>query len=116
MKKLLLQISIALILFSCEQRMSTEQLTQEIKQNMIEHFAENSDDYVKAELVDLSIIHKGGNEYKGMVDLIIENPAADLLNNVFENDYIELKKNIEATYSVEILYDGESYSWEILFD
>tara|TARA_Y200000002_G_C22575487_1_gene618481 strand:+ start:690 stop:842 length:153 start_codon:yes stop_codon:yes gene_type:complete len=48
-----------------------------------------------------------------MADVIIENPVADLLNNAFENDYLELKKNIEVTYSVEVIYDGESFSWEI---
>ena len=112
MKKLILLLVFISLVFSCEQRMSTEELTQEIKQNMIEHFAEN-DDVADIKLVDLKLVHKGGNEYKGIVDVIIENPVADLLNNAFENDYIELKKNIEVTYSVEVIYDGESFSWEI---
>ena len=112
MKKLILLLVFISLVFSCEQRMSTEELTQEIKQNMIEHFAEN-DDVANVKLVDLKLVHKGGNEYKGMVDVIIENPVADLLNNAFENDYLELKKNIEVTYSVEVIYDGESFSWEI---
>ena len=42
MKKLILLLFIPLV-FSCEQQMSTEELTQEIKENMIEHFAENDD-------------------------------------------------------------------------
>ena len=112
MKKLILLLVFISLVFSCEQRMSTEELTQEIKQNMIEHFAEN-DDVANVKLVDLKLVHKGGNEYKGMADVIIENPVADLLNNAFENDYLELKKNIEVTYSVEVIYDGESFSWEI---
>ena len=110
MKKLILLLM--LTFYACETRMSTEELTQEIKQNMIEHFAEN-DDVANVKLVDLKLVHKGGNEYKGMADVIIENPVADLLNNAFENDYLELKKNIEVTYSVEVIYDGESFSWEI---
>ena len=110
MKKLILLLIFIPLVFSCEQRMSTEELTQEIKQNMIEHFAEN-DDVANVKLVDLKLVHKGGNEYKGMANVIIENPVADLLNDWSELDI--LKKNIEVTYSVEVIYDGESFSWEI---
>ena len=90
--------------------MSTEELTQEIKQNMIEYFAEN-DDVANIKLVDLKLVHKGGNEYKGMADVIIENPVADLLNDWSEQDI--LNKNVEVTYSVEVIYDGEMFNWEI---
>tara|TARA_B100001093_G_scaffold348781_1_gene333329 strand:- start:377 stop:709 length:333 start_codon:yes stop_codon:yes gene_type:complete len=108
MKKLILLL--LLTFYACETRMSTEELTQEIKQNMIEHFAEN-DDVADIKLVDLKLVHKGGNEYKGIADVIIENPVADLLNDWSEQDI--LKKNIEVTYSVEVIYDGEMFSWEI---
>jgi len=108
MKQLILLL--LLTFYACETRMSTEELTQEIKQNMIEHFAEN-DDVADIKLVDLKLVHKGGNEYKGIVDVIIENPVADLLNDWSEQDI--LKKNIEVTYAVEVIYDGEMYSWEI---
>ena len=110
MKRLILLLLFIPLVFSCEQRMSTEELTQEIKQNMIEYFAEN-DDVANIKLVDLKLVHKGGNEYKGMADVIIENPVADLLNDWSEQDI--LKKNIEVTYSVEVIYDGEMFSWEI---
>lgn len=108
MKKLLLILLLAF--YACEMRMSNEELTQEIKQSMIEHFAKN-DDVAGVKLVDLKLVHKGGNEYKGVADLIIENPVADLLNDWTEQDI--LKKNIEVTYSVEVIYDGEMFSWEI---
>tara|TARA_Y200000002_G_C22575487_1_gene618480 strand:+ start:504 stop:653 length:150 start_codon:yes stop_codon:yes gene_type:complete len=49
MKKLILLLM--LTFYACETRMSTEELTQEIKQNMIEHFAEN-DDVANVKLVD----------------------------------------------------------------
>ena len=29
------------------------------------------------------------------------------------NEQDILKKNIEVTYSVEVIYDGEMFSWEI---
>ena len=110
MKKLILLLVFISLVFSCEQRMSTEELTQEIKQNMIEYFAEN-DDVANIKLVDLKLVYKGGNEYKGMADVIIENPVADLLNDWSEQDI--LNKNVEVTYSVEVIYDGEMFSWEI---
>ena len=100
MKKLL--ILFALIFVSCEPRLSTEELTQVIKQDLIEHLAKNSD-IAKVELVDFSLVHKGGNEYKGVAEVIIENPVADLFNDTFENDYFELNKNIEYSYAVEVL-------------
>ena len=109
MKKYLLIL--LLTFYACETRMSTEELTNEIKQNMIEHFAENDADI---ELVSFGLVHKGGNEYKGVIDLIIPNPVADLMNDWSEQDI--LKKNIEVTYSVNVIYDGESYSWEVITD
>ena len=66
------------------------------------------------EVVDFKLVHKGGNEYKGVIDLIIPNPVADLMNTWSEQDI--LKENIEVTYVVEVIYDGESYSWEIIRD
>ena len=108
MKKHLLIL--LLTFYACETRMSTDELTKEIKQNTIEHFAEN-DDVADIKLVDLKLVHKGGNEYKGIADVIIKNPVADLLNDWSEQDI--LKKNIEVTYSLEVIYDGEMFSWEI---
>ena len=113
MKKLILLLFIPLV-FACD-TLTTEELAKEVKQNMIEHFAE-SDDWLDVKLVDFSLVHKGGNEYKGIIELIIENPVADLFNTTFENDYVELKKNIEVSYPVEVIYDGEMYSWEIITD
>ena len=89
--------------------MSTEELTEQVKQSIIETFAEN-DDMGKIELVDLYLIHKGDNEYTGGADVIIEIPVADLLNDWSEQDI--LKKNIEYSYKVDVVYDGENFTWE----
>ena len=110
MKQLLLLLLFIPLVFSCEQRLSTEELTEQVKQSMIENFAEN-DDVANITLVDLKLVHKGGNEYKGHADVIIENPVADLLNDWSELDI--LKKNIEYSYVVEVIYDGESFTWEL---
>ena len=110
MKKLILLLFIPLV-FSCG--LSTEELAEQVEQNIIETLAEN-DDWADVELVDFSLVHKGGNEYKGIIELIIENPVADLFNTAFENDYVELKKNIEVSYPVEVIYDGTTFTWEII--
>lgn len=80
---------------------------------MIEQLEEN-DNGMGIKVVDFSLVHKGGNEYKGILELIVENPVADMLNNLTEQEI--LNKNVEIKYSVEVIYDGEMYSWEILDD
>ncbi len=112
MKKLILLLFIPLV-FACG--LSTEELAEQVEQNIIETLAEN-DDWTDVELVDFSLVHKGGNEYKGIIEMIIENPVADLFNTAFENDYVELKKNIEVSYPVEVIYDGNTFTWEIITD
>ena len=110
MKKLLFLF--ILIFFACD-TLTTEELAEEVKQNMIEHFSEN-DDVMDVKVVDFSLVHRGGNEYKGIVELIVENPVADLLNDLSEQEI--LNKNVEINYPVEVIYDGETYSWKIMTD
>ena len=74
MKKLILLLFIPLVL-GCS--LSTEELAEQVEQNIIETLAEN-DDWANVELVDFSLVHKGGNEYKGIIELIIENPSLQL--------------------------------------
>ena len=102
MKKLILLLLFIPIVFSCEQRMSTEELREQVKQNMIETFAE--DDETKISIQKLHLVHKGDNSYEGWADVIIENQP-------LEN--IRVDKIIEYRYSVEVIYDGESFTWEL---
>tara|TARA_B100001063_G_C16588990_1_gene464636 strand:- start:64 stop:213 length:150 start_codon:yes stop_codon:yes gene_type:complete len=44
---------------------------------------------------------------------IIEFPVADLLNDAFGNDDYKLEKNIEYSYNVDVVYDGENFTWEL---
>ena len=103
---------LGVLMMACEQRMSTGELTEQVKQSMIENFAEN-DDVANIKLVDLSLVHKGNNEYTGVADVIIENPVADLLNDAFGDDDYKLEKNIEYSYNVDVVYDGENFTWEL---
>ena len=119
MKKLL--ILFALLIVGCA--MSTEELEQEVLRSITEQLNEN---YMteNTEVVDFQLVHKGGNEYKGVMpifhidlyrlELIMPNPVSDLFNAFAELDILEDK--IEVTYSVEVIYDGETYTWEIITD
>ena len=108
MKKLLF---LFIPLFCACDTLTTEELAKEVKQSMIEQFAEN-DNGMNVEIVDFKLVHRGGNEYKGIVELIVENPVADLLNNWTEQEI--LNNTIEYTHTVEVIYDGEMFSWEII--
>ena len=56
MKSLLFLLS--LLFFGCD-TLTIEELSEEVKQNMIEHFSEN-DDVMDVKIVDFSLVHKGG--------------------------------------------------------
>ena len=51
---------------------------------------------------------------KFLIDLITPNPVGDLFNKAFDQN--TFKEKIEVTYSVNVIYDGESYSWEVITD
>ena len=50
-------------------------------------------------------MHKGDNSYEGWADVIIENQP-------LEN--IRVDKIIEYRYSVEVIYDGDGFTWELI--
>ena len=104
MKKLILLLLFIPLFFSCEQQMSTEELEKEVKQNMIETFKEPTSAGTKISVQKLHLVHKGDNLYKGWADVIIENQPLEI---------IRVDKIIEYRYSVEVIYDGESFTWEL---
>ena len=93
--------------------MSTTELEEAVKQNIIEQLNENPD-AKGTEVVDFQLVHKGGNEYKGVIDLITPNPVGDLFNKAFDQN--TFKEKIEVSYMVEVIYDGNGYSWQIITD
>ena len=58
MKKLILFIP---LVFACS--LSTEELAEQVEQNIIETLTENDEGF---KVVDFSLVHRGGNEYKGL--------------------------------------------------
>ena len=117
LKKLIFLFLFNIILFGCS--MSTEELEQEISRSISEQIAENSsvnsvfDEFIgKIEFVDFQLIHKGGNEYIGILEVLEPNLLGNVFDVLTENDVFEDK--IKNTYEVEVIYDGESFSWKII--
>lgn len=94
MKKLL--ILFLFVIISCDFRLSTQELAETIEKDLIEVLGAD------VEFVEFNLLHKGGNEYLGMLELLEPNSRTG------EKDEVKL--------DVEVLYDGEMYRWEILDD
>lgn len=88
LKTFFLATALVFMLFLSGCAASTEDLATEVRSSIEEK--------VKAEGIkveDFSLSHKGGNEYKG----ILETKEA----------------NGNFTYAVDVVYDGNTFTWEI---
>ena len=108
MKKLI-YLTILLIYFSCG--LSTEELRLEVKNSIIETI-EVDPDFKGVKVVDLSLIHKSGNEYVGILDAIEPNTFAEAWNTLLQVDALN-EQGIKVKYDVEVIYDGLSFIWEL---
>jgi len=81
-------LMLALSLSACSP--STEDIAREVRANIEEYFSEDSG----VEVREFNLVHKGGNEYRGI--LKTKEPAG------------------EFTYSVEVIYDGNMFSWKVI--
>lgn len=83
---------IFIMLTSCDMntRLSTTELTEQVQVSMLETWEEEEGLEVKS----LVLVHKSDNEYSGVLKTIED-----------EEEY---------TYTVSVIYDGESFHWEIL--
>jgi hypothetical protein len=114
MKKLLFLFALLLI-SSCI--LTTEELEAEVKASIIETLNDDPE-FEGVQVIDLSLIHKGGNEYIGILNVIEPNTVAEAWNTLLQlaelSDKDLLKEDgLEAKYDVEVIYDGESFIWEI---
>lgn len=80
-------LSVAAVLAACSP--STEDLAREVQTNMEEKLSGE-----QIEIIGFMLTHKGGNEYRGILET--KEPHG------------------EFTYSVEVIYDGRAFSWEIV--
>lgn len=98
------------IFYACE--ISTEELQKQVKESIIETLKEDSD-YQGVEVIDLSLIHKEGNEYVGILNVLEPNTFAETWNELLQVNALD-EKGIEAEYNVDVIYDGQAFMWEIL--
>lgn len=84
--KYLLIAAMALVLYACSAPIDA--VADEIR-NDIENQIDV--DYVG----EVILVHRGGNDYKGVVDICIDG----------ETD----------TYTLEVTYDGYAYTWELFY-
>ena len=109
MKKLILLLFIPLV-FACE-TISTEELAEEVKVSMMETFKETSG-LEDTEIIEFGLVHKGGNEYQGLLKVKEPNVFGELIDAFTDNDNFE--DIIEKNYQVEVIYDGENIQWRII--
>lgn len=88
-KSILLAAALAFspVLAGCS--LSTEDLAEEVQASMEEKLEGEG-----IEIKSFMLSHRGGNEYKGILE-------TEERHGVF-------------TYSVEVIYDGSNFSWEIV--
>jgi hypothetical protein len=72
--------------------LSTNELAEEVKISMQETW--ENEGVTGIEIESLILTHKGGNEYSGILETEEE--------------------GIRFTYSVEVIYDGDNFKWEIV--
>tara|TARA_Y100001970_G_scaffold271379_1_gene366561 strand:- start:1827 stop:2183 length:357 start_codon:yes stop_codon:yes gene_type:complete len=108
MKKIF--ITSALVIFlSCNSRLSTTEIAQEIEYDVwyqiVEYLLEGEDDFSIQESMDLleeevsydlTIVQKEGNFYEGL----------------FVLSYDDRGRPIDCTVKLDITYDGENVLWE----
>ncbi len=91
--------------------MSTEELQKEVKSSIIETLKEDPE-YEGVEVIDLSLIHKDGNEYVGILSVLEPNSFAEAWNTLLQVDALN-EEGIENKYDIKVIYDGSSFIWEI---
>ena len=101
--------SLLVIFYACG--MSTEELQKEVKSSIIETLKEDPE-YEGVEVIDLSLIHKDGNEYVGILNVLEPNSFAEAWNTLLQVDALN-EEGIENKYDIKVIYDGSSFIWEI---
>lgn len=89
MKNIFMSLLLSFTLFSC--KISTGQLENEVQNLMEEKFEEAG---LNIKVNNISLVHKGGNDYTGLVIL-------------------ECEGEIEQ-FDINVICDGESFQYEIV--
>jgi Mn2+/Fe2+ NRAMP family transporter len=89
-KAFLLIFAVAICVSSCS--LTTEQLAKQVQTNMIEHFQKEYDMILTVK-VPLMLVHKGGNDYRGVVTFSYDDETEQV--------------------TVNVTYDGKVFVWEV---
>jgi hypothetical protein len=89
LSKYFVMLFAVLTLFACS--LSTEELADNVKENMKEQFTPKG-----ITVKSLMLSKKAGNEYTGILETIEPNGA--------------------FTYAVEVIYDGNTFTWQVKND
>ncbi|MAO94596.1 MAG: hypothetical protein CMD00_03475 [Flavobacteriales bacterium] len=88
-----------MMITSCDMntRLTTTELTEQVQEHILEKWEElySEEELDEVELKSFILVHKSDNEYSGVLETI---------------EYGE-----EYSYTVSVIYDGEYFSWEILY-
>ncbi len=88
-----------MMMTSCDMntRLTTTELTEQVQEHILEKWEElySEEELDEVELKSFILVHKSDNEYSGVLETI---------------EYGE-----EYSYTVSVIYDGEYFSWEILY-
>jgi len=95
MKILYIFLITLLITTSCNNGVSTSGLTEEVRNDINESFKPQAQsEGIDYQIKDLILVHKGGNEYDGILETIEDGE--------------------EFSYEVVVNVDGEGFIWKIV--
>ncbi|MDC3063695.1 hypothetical protein OA253_03680 [Alphaproteobacteria bacterium] len=89
-------LSIILFIFflsSCEDRLSTSELTEQVKEHMMGDGGNYKEKNIKIDTFLLTRESNDSNKYKGIMKTT--------------------EPNGNFTYTVDVTYDGETFTWEV---
>jgi hypothetical protein len=103
--------------------MSTNELQELVKQDLIEQIKKNPETE-RTEIISFVLIQKSiiSNEYQGVLTVKEPDYQSEIFNGIMTllskgEETINLDADfIEKTYEVEVIYDGESYSYKLIDD
>jgi len=90
MKKFILLLIPFLFFISCNNKMSTSALQKDVQENIQQNYIQNG---IPVTITDFSLTHIEGSMYTGV------------LYTTEPDGYY--------SYGVDVIYDGESYVWEV---
>ena len=97
MKQKVFNFLLLFALISCDTRLTTSEIEEDLGSSLIESISEYYDvSYSDFDLLSFDLVHDEGNKYSGILETQFD--------------------KMTQTFSIELLYDGETYlyEWELI--